>query len=181
MRPLIAAFLIALAVIVLSMPRAHAAEIPQNMRHDLDLLPVTETQLVCLALNVYHEARSEPYEGRLAVAQVVLNRVKDRRFPDNICDVVQENRLGNRRHTCQFSWHCDGASDTPRNQSAWRRSIQIAKVALRGVRDRTNGALWYHARYVQPSWALGLAQTTTVGTHLFYVDINPDDVAVASR
>ena len=138
----------------------------------LENLSVSKADMVCMALNDYWEARGETMAGRLAVAQVVLNRVEDRRFPDNICDVVKHSRSW-RLHRCQFSWYCDGRSDVPRNVAAWERSLSLATSILQSgyVRqDKTKGALWYHADYVSPSWATRLHESKRLGSHIFYTE-----------
>jgi len=124
----------------------------------------------CLALNVYFEARGEPFIGKIAVAHVVLNRMRDRRFPASACMVVQQG--GDRvRHNCQFSWWCDGKSDRPRHRTAWATSLAVAKEVYWGfVEDPTRGALWYHADYVDPSWNDVFVQTRIIGKHIFYYD-----------
>ena len=122
----------------------------------------------CLALNVYHEARSESMAGQYAVAQVVINRVHSDSFPDTICGVVKQG-YHKGRHRCQFSWHCDGKSDKPRNSVSWATSVVVANNVMRNrVPDITNGATHYHANYVNPYWAKHLDKTVTIGTHLFY-------------
>jgi spore germination cell wall hydrolase CwlJ-like protein len=128
----------------------------------------SERELECLALNVYWEARSEPRIGQMAVAAVVLNRVADPEFPDTICDVVMQG--GERgRNRCQFSWHCDGRSDDPRNPTAWESALHVARMALERQRsDPTDGALWYHADHVQPAWSRRMAVIAHLGRHLFY-------------
>ncbi len=127
-----------------------------------------QAELRCLALNVYFEARSEPHAGQVAVAHVVLNRVRDRVFPETICGVVRQGgeRVLNR---CQFSWWCDGRSDKPRDDRAWERSKLVAqKVYNLEVDDPTDGALWYHADYVQPSWRHAFNANIKLGRHIFY-------------
>lgn len=134
------------------------------------LLPpitVDSEALHCLALNVYHEARSEPEPGQIAVAQVTLNRVASGQFPDEICAVVQQG--GQKLHSCQFSWWCDGKSDVPTEPEAWEASVRIAERVLRGQEpDQTAGALYYHAHYVNPSWSSVFEQTAEIGQHRFY-------------
>ena len=124
--------------------------------------------LTCIALNVYYEARSEPLEGQYAVAHVVLNRVASPRFPDDACTVVQqglEKGLGR----CQFSWYCDGKSDTPKEKDAWLYSQLVAHNVVRGyVKDNTDGSVYYHANYVRPFWSKHYDHTVTLGSHLFY-------------
>lgn len=125
--------------------------------------------LKCLALNIYFEARGEPTAGKIAVGHVVLNRVADRRFPKQICSVVRQGGEI-RRNRCQFSWWCDGRSDEPRDQQAWRESVLIAALINRGATsDPTRGSLWYHATYVKPGWARQMKKRVKIGKHIFYV------------
>ena len=128
-----------------------------------------DPQTYCLAQAVYFEARSEPLSGQLAVAQVVLNRVKSPAYPDTVCGVVFQNQ--NWRHRCQFSFACDGLSDKPYNRPAWAVSATIAEIAKRRAwDDLTHNATHYHADYVQPRWRLALTSTVRHGRHLFYRD-----------
>tara|TARA_R110000744_G_scaffold24139_5_gene60744 strand:- start:176 stop:568 length:393 start_codon:yes stop_codon:yes gene_type:complete len=124
--------------------------------------------MMCLALNIYHEARSEPMVGQYAVAHVVLNRVQSDRFPDSVCAVVYQgyNKGMNR---CQFSWFCDGQSDRPREQVAWARALLVADDVMQGdIPDPTSGSTHYHANYVKPYWAKYLKYNVTYGSHRFY-------------
>jgi N-acetylmuramoyl-L-alanine amidase len=149
---------------------ALARDIPDDLKIDLSSIVVSKEELVCLALNDYWEARSEVIAGRLAVARVVLNRAMDSRYPSNLCDVVKQSRNG-ALHRCQFSWYCDGKADTPYDPKVWRDSIKIAAAVLQkdsSLPDPTDGALWYHADFIRPSWALGYESTTIIGTHVFY-------------
>jgi spore germination cell wall hydrolase CwlJ-like protein len=119
-------------------------------------------------MNVYHEARSENMMGKYAVAQVVMNRVEHDRFPDTVCEVVTQRRSAE-LHRCQFSWYCDGKADRPRNDRAWAEAQLIARDVLAGiVPDITDGALFYHADYVSPYWAVEFTETVAYGTHIFY-------------
>lgn len=139
------------------------------------------SELRCLALNVYWEARSEPLEGQLAVAAVTLNRTQDARFPSSVCDVVRDGGA-DRRHRCQFSWWCDGKSDEPLEIDAWRRAEMVAILTRAGVvPDPTKGALWYHADYVKPAWAKVKQITAQIGRHIFYVYPDAEPVQVSSR
>ncbi len=123
--------------------------------------------LVCLALNVYHEARDQPIVGQEAVAHVTLNRVRSPGFPDDVCAVVYQG--GERRHGCQFSWYCDGRPDAPREREAWARANGVAARALLGLsEDPTEGALHYHAEYVDPGWASAMRRVIRIGNHTFY-------------
>jgi len=124
-------------------------------------------QYRCLAQAVYFEARGEPDAGKHAVAHVVLNRLRDDRYPNTICGVVFQNQ--HLRHRCQFSFACDGLSDTPRETQAWHRSLQVALEALTGAsEDITQASTHFHTRYVEPVWASQLKPTVQVGAHLFY-------------
>jgi spore germination cell wall hydrolase CwlJ-like protein len=126
-----------------------------------------QLQYMCLAQAIYFEARGEPIEGQVAVAQVVMNRLSDRRFPRTICGVVYQNET--RRHRCQFSFACDGKSDTPRNGIAWMRAKYIASLALNGMLENVVGdSTHYHATYTNPVWASDLDPTIVVGRHKFY-------------
>jgi len=131
--------------------------------------------LMCLALNVYHEAKNQSFIGQVAVAQVVMNRVKDERYPNNVCDVVKQgltykwNPSIPIKNRCQFSWYCDGKSDRPREPYAWAYAQMVAADVMQGdATDITLGATHYHANYVRPYWADKLQYTVTYGSHLFY-------------
>lgn len=127
-------------------------------------------QVHCLALNIYFEARSETYRGRKAVAAVTINRLQSARFPKTICEVVRQGG-DESLHRCQFSWWCDGRSDQPRDARSWRSALRLAESVLRhGINDPTQGALWYHADYVQPVWRREKRRVAVIGRHIFYVD-----------
>ena len=116
----------------------------------------------CLANAVYFEARGEPIEGQLAVAEVVLNRTRSGRYPSTICEVVTQ--------PWQFSFVRDGiipAAD--RSSESWRKAVAIARIAEAGSqRLLPRDVLWYHADYVSPSWGRRLARNTKIGLHIFY-------------
>lgn len=124
----------------------------------------------CLARAVYFEARSESELGQLAVAKVILNRVKDPDYPKTICGVVYQG--SGRRNSCQFSFACDGLPDDVRSASAWANSKRIAQKALAGdskvaaIGSATN----YHADYVRPKWAKNMKRLIKIGRHIFYSD-----------
>ena len=129
--------------------------------------------LMCLALNVYFEARNQSLEGQLAVAQVVVNRTIDNRYPDTLCEVVYDARTYSsgfpKRHQCQFSWYCDGKSDKPTDKAAFERAMQITIYLMKSnVSDITNGAMHYHTLQVLPFWAEGKNPTAIIGNHIFY-------------
>ena len=129
---------------------------------------ITEA-LFCLALTVYHEARSQPLIEQVAVAQVVLNRVSSPNFPNTVCAVVRENRYPNQLHKCQFSFMCDGLLETYPDTAAWVQSNQIASLVLSPtLPDLVMGATHYHADYVKPYWASTQNKVAQVGRHIFY-------------
>jgi N-acetylmuramoyl-L-alanine amidase len=126
-----------------------------------------ERTVRCLALNVYHEARSEPEAGQRAVAAVTLNRAASGEFPRSVCDVV--NQGGRVARSCQFSWRCDALSDRPGEWAAWQHALALSRQALTGETvDPTDGALYYHADYVEPAWSRHFERTARIGRHLFY-------------
>ena len=121
----------------------------------------------CLTEAVYYEARSEAEDGQRAVAQVVLNRVRDRAFPGSVCGVVYQGAT--RRTGCQFSFTCDGSMNGRREPSAWERARAVAGAALAGsVYAPVGSATFYHANYVLPWWAGSMARIGSVGAHIFY-------------
>jgi len=127
------------------------------------------SEVDCLTLNMYWEARGEGEEGLRAVAHVTLNRVKSPLFPDSICDVVAQGGQNAQGGACQFSWWCDGLDDWPYDMRMWRASHTIARRVMLGRdTDPTGGALWYHADYVSPYWASSYTQTVQIGPHIFY-------------
>lgn len=126
----------------------------------------------CLAEAVYFEARGEPYAGQVAVAQVVLNRVKNPAYPNDTCDVVYQNE--GKRDACQFSFACDGIKDVVRPGGAWAMARKVAEdVTFKGVWNDTIGtSTHYHATYVRPNWAGIFRKTAKIGRHLFYNTIH---------
>lgn len=117
----------------------------------------------CLATEIYFEARSEVVQGQADVAHVIMNRVDDRRWPDTICGVVQQKR----RNVCQFSFYCDGMSDTPREGGAWDLA-QVLATDILASGERSTDAAHYHADYVKPYWANSFEFVGQVGVHIFY-------------
>jgi len=134
-------------------------------------------EIECLALTIYFEARGEPDEGKIAVGHVVMNRAQDPQFPEQVCNVVQQG--GIQRYRCQFTWWCDGRSDQPRDWSAWEHSKALARsVFWEDSIDPTQGALWYHADSVIPTWRNKLSPGPKIGRHIFYRP--PEDQRPAS-
>ena len=126
-------------------------------------LAAEQEQKECLARNIYHEARGEPIMGQIAVAQVTLNRADDRRWPSSICEVVYQPK--------QFSWTHLVENQTPKSGYHWTLAQQLAEDVMNGIDpDNTDGAVYYHADYVNPSWNRNLTVTTVIGAHIFYKD-----------
>ena len=154
-----------------------------NMQQYLD------KQATCLAKNMYYEARSQGLAGQLAVSLVVLNRVKDDRFPNTICEVVHQGPVRESwktkgkvvpesqrtyfpiRNRCQFSWYCDGKSDEPKEPTTYGALYDMALDLVYGditVVDITEGATHYHADYVYPAWRKTKTKTIEIEDHIFY-------------
>jgi N-acetylmuramoyl-L-alanine amidase len=129
-----------------------------------------ESDLQCLAENVYFESRGEPANGQYAVAEVTLNRTRAPNFPHSICAVVHEMRWdpGRKRHVADFSWTELGAM-SPDDDAAWKRAMAIATAAYDETREPVvPDALFYHSTSVRPGWAKTRTPITTIGNHVFY-------------
>ena len=128
-----------------------------------------ERQLQCMTQNVYYEAAHEPAEGKIAVAQIVMNRVASPEFPNDPCQVIFQKNHFYSRVVCQFSWYCDGSMHRrPVREDLWQDSQDAAKLVLL-ENFRLTGlehALFYHAEYVNPRWRLD--RVTQIGRHIFY-------------
>ena len=141
---------------------------------------LAKSPAMCLAKNIYFEAKNQGTAGWAAVASVTLNRVKDTRYPNSICEVVYQGPARPSwqdpelmipiRHKCQFSWYCDGKSDVMRNTSKREEIIKFAEYVLstKFDLDITDGATHYHADYVYPAWAKTKTKTIEIGDHIFY-------------
>jgi len=128
-----------------------------------------ERQLYCMTQNVYYEAAHEPAEGKIAVAQVVMNRVASPEFPNDPCQVIFQKNHFYSRVVCQFSWYCDGSMyRRPIREDLWRESQDAAKLVLLENFRLTGleNALFYHADYVNPRWQKD--RITQIGRHIFY-------------
>ena len=122
----------------------------------------------CLTAGIYFEARGEPVRGQAAVAQVILNRVKNPTYPNSICGVVYQNK--DWRNRCQFSFACDTIRDKVNDPKRWEMASYVA-------RETTQGHIWlkevgssthYHATYVSPKWARSMKKVGKIGLHVFY-------------
>ena len=148
----------------------------QDKEYNTISAKVIEQRLNCMAQNIYREAGHEPFEGKVAVAQVTLNRVEDPRFPKDVCAVVYQKNVIMEKVVCQFSWFCDSKhKNKPINKAAYNDSMEVAKkVMLEGFRlDGVKTALYYHADYINPNWKL--RKVAKIGTHIFYEDYKGKD------
>jgi spore germination cell wall hydrolase CwlJ-like protein len=123
----------------------------------------------CLAAGIYFEARGEKLEGQAAVAQVILNRVRNPTYPNTICGVVYQNKHW--RNRCQFSFACDGLKDRVRSPKHWDMAEEIALATTAGKiwLDEVGSSTHYHATYVSPPWARKMRKVGRIGLHIFYV------------
>lgn len=136
-----------------------------------------ERQLDCLARNIYHEAGHESFEGKVAVAQVTINRSNNPNFPNDICRVVYQKNVVMEKVICQFSWYCDSTIKARTlNNNAYSESYEVAKkVLLEGFRlDIMKEAMYYHADYVKPGWKL--PKIGQIGNHIFYKERRNDSI-----
>ncbi len=136
---------------------------------DVVTIKTRERQLECLAMNIYREAGHENFEGKVAVAQVTMNRASHPAFPKDVCGVVYQKSVIMDKVVCQFSWYCETAPRArPINNAAYNESMAVAKkVLLEGFRlDVMKEALYYHANYVNPRWPL--EKIGSIGNHIFY-------------
>ena len=140
---------------------------------------ILETALMCMAANIYHEAKNQSMLGQFAVAQVVMNRVEDSRFPDTVCEVVKQGLTYRNGKVvigkCQFSWYCDGKSDKiPEfdielyNAIFAKASRMIGQYNWGTLDDMTKGSTHYHADYVYPEWRQTKTKMITIDNHIFY-------------
>jgi spore germination cell wall hydrolase CwlJ-like protein len=143
-----------------------------------DLSPSVQREIVCLTDNIFFESAKEPYEGKVAVAFVTLNRVQSSLYPKTVCEVVKQKT----ETVCQFSWYCNPAireKSYIKNLTASERVVynEIMKIAIftyfnhKKIFDPSRGAIFYHADYVRPNWK-NLIRTTTIGRHIFYTHKN---------
>lgn len=151
-----------------------------NLQAGIDAMPAGYAstaekirQLDCLTRNIYWEAASEPFEGKVAVAQVTLNRLESGRFGDSVCAVVNQKSVIYEKLICQFSWVCESTHRTrPVHKPLWRESEEVAKkVLLENFRlPGLKSALYYHADYVSPNWKK--PRIDKIGRHIFYGERN---------
>ena len=158
-----------------------AAPLPLHLPSIYDAANVEE-EAHCLALGLYHEARGETELGQIAVAQVILNRVKSPKYPGSICGVVFENE--HRFNACQFSFACDGRSDKPENWPMYQKMKQLADEVLCNpecsyhvhrdpplarLPSSMRRASHYHTFRVNPGWSRRINRVGQIGAHIFYI------------
>ena len=155
---------------LLDIPSRH-----RDYNKSTDLVLTDPQELECMTNNIYFEAALESTAGKLAVAQVTMNRVKSSRYPNTVCTVVKQGRHYENgfpvRDRCQFSWYCDGKHDTPSMGKMWGESQKVAIYVLENAKllDITDGATHYHADYIEnPRWAIARHKTMQIDTHIFY-------------
>ena len=142
-----------------------------GMARPLTLPPVAFTRAqTCLATAIYFEARGESDTGRIAVAQVVVNRVRSPFYPKNVCDVVYQGASNRRYGGCQFSFACDLVADRITEPQPWKEALDIAQRVL-DAQDwlpELGNATHYHANYVRPRWVRDMVRKDRIGKHIFY-------------
>jgi len=146
-----------------------------------------DPELFCLAQNIFHEAGTESFMGKVAVALVTLNRVKDNRYPNTVCDVVKQGPTRESwktkmtpdpsdaefypvRNMCQFSWYCDGKDDRIVDGIGWKQAQEVAlyTLVLNQYKGLVEGSTHYHADYVAPDWRHRLTLIGQIDRHIFY-------------
>ena len=151
---------------------------------EYNIIKYSDADVNCLAKNIYFEAGVESTAGKLAVANVTINRAAHANFPNTICGVVREgvhyyslkrDKYFPVRDRCQFSWYCDGLGDNPREGRTWESSQELAKKVLinhydKALIDITDGAMYYHANWMEkyPSWSKKKKIMTSIDRHIFY-------------
>lgn len=121
----------------------------------------------CLAEALYFEARGETVKGQFAVAEVIMNRVKSKRFPNSLCAVI--NQGTGKKYQCQFTYTCDGHAEVIAEPRAYARVGKVARAIIDGKAPKlTEGATHYHTTAVRPSWSRVYTRTARIGVHLFY-------------
>ena len=138
-----------------------------------ELSPQLEKEVTCLAKNIYYEAGGEVYDGKVAVAQVTVNRANSGKYPANdVCGVVKQKTVYKGKTVCQFSWYCTDKAykKLPVNSTRYRESLEIAYLVLiDGIGlDHLNDALYFHEARINPRW--GKVRVARIGNHIFYRD-----------
>jgi spore germination cell wall hydrolase CwlJ-like protein len=130
---------------------------------------VRERQLACLAKNIYYEAGNQPFEGKVAVAQVTINRTESGQYPSDICKTIYQKNIVYEKVLCQFSWVCDRDTTVKAiNKANFKEAEEVAKkVLLEGFRlPSLKDAMYFHGDYINPGWKR--ERITKIGNHIFY-------------
>jgi len=178
MEKLIKYFLVCLAAVIIGNLLVKIVELKFNyLKLESNLsstfstitLEKREQQLDCLARNIYFEAAKESFEGKVAIAQVTINRAESGLFPSDICKVIYQKNIFMEKVVCQFSWYCEsGKKFKPIHVSAYNECMSVAKkVLLEGFRlEGLTEAMYYHANYINPRWKK--QKIAVIGNHIFY-------------
>lgn len=180
---------IGVVTVAISMTYGYASQAKQPSN---EIVKISQEEIECMAVNIYHESKNQSKLGMIAVARVVMNRVIDRRFPNTACEVIYEGPVTEswktqqdpdlpdservyypRRDRCQFSWYCDGKPDeiiSKKNNIAWRmaQDVAIEVMAFDKYNGIVEGATHYHADYVDPAWNKTITLVTHIDDHIFY-------------
>lgn len=180
---------IGIVAVVVSMTYGYANQSKQPIN---EIVKISQEEIECMAVNIYHESKNQSKLGMIAVARVVINRVIDRRFPNTVCEVIKEGPVTEswktrqdpdlpdservyypQRDRCQFSWYCDGKPDeiiSKKNNIAWRmaQDVAIEVLAFDKYNGIVEGATHYHADYVDPAWNKTITLVTHIDDHIFY-------------
>ncbi len=153
-------------------------EQPQSLFGGLTEDEFRARELRCMATGIYFEARDEPIKGQIAVAQVIMNRIRSPFYPKTICGVVYQGERN--RHGCQFSFTCTGKRNAVKEKPEWATAVKLAKQVIAGEvwLDEVGYATHYHATYVHPPWRHELIQVAQIGGHIFY-KMKPGTIQVA--
>ncbi len=153
-------------------------EQPQTLFGGLTEDEFRTRELRCMATAIYFEARDEPVKGQIAVAQVIMNRIRSPYYPKTVCGVVYQGERN--RHGCQFSFTCTGKTNSVKEKPEWATAVKLAKQVIAGEVwiDEVGFATHYHATYVHPQWRFELDKITQIGGHIFY-KMKPGTVQVA--
>lgn len=149
---------------VVKVSEVKVIEKPVIVKQPVYLSKHDKQQIACMAQNGYFEAGNQSTKGIIAVNNVVMNRVEDKRFPKTPCGVINQKKGG----VCQFSWKCERRKKVT-DMALYRKAKKIAEdVYLGNYGDVTKGAQFYHATYVRPHWSNVFDRTTRIGAHIFY-------------
>lgn len=153
---------------IASMPVPTLVEVKKELKNHTKIKAFEEKQLSCMAKNIYYEAGNESYQGKIAVARVVMNRIRHG-FGTNPCNVIYQKTVIDDRIICQFSWVCEDRPDPNKNNSRYKESMTVAYevMVLDMHKDKlSNNALFFHSSNVEPNWPY--RRLEQIGNHIFY-------------